>query len=121
MKKTFVAKLLALVLAGSMIASIPVSAEEMDAVQELNLVFTDLKTLDVNDVRNANEFQVLTEIQEGLFRVFTDYVNAVSGRDVTIVLGQTVIIAALYIIVIFFTDILYTLVDPRIRIRGGKK
>ena len=49
------------------------------------------------------------------------YVNAVSGRDVTIVLGQTVIIAALYIIVIFFTDILYTLVDPRIRIRGGRK
>lgn len=49
------------------------------------------------------------------------YVNAVSGRDVSIVLGQTVIIAAIYIVVIFFTDILYTLVDPRIRIRGGKK
>ncbi len=49
------------------------------------------------------------------------YVNAVSGRDTSIVLGNTVIIAALYIIVIFITDILYTLVDPRIRIRGGKK
>lgn len=49
------------------------------------------------------------------------YVSAVSGRDVTIVLGQTVIIAAIYIIVIFITDILYTLVDPRIRIHGGKK
>lgn len=43
-----------------------------DAVQELNLVFTDLKTLDVNDVRNANEFQVLSQVQEGLFRIFTD-------------------------------------------------
>ena len=45
---------------------------EMDSVQELNLVFTDLKTLDVNDVRNANEFQVLSQVQEGLFRTFTD-------------------------------------------------
>lgn len=49
------------------------------------------------------------------------YVNAVSGRDVTIVMGQTVIISAMYIVVVFFTDILYTVVDPRIRIRGGKK
>ena len=45
---------------------------ELDSVQELNLVFTDLKTLDVNDVRNANEFQVLSQVQEGLFRTFTD-------------------------------------------------
>lgn len=41
------------------------------AEQVLNLRLTDLKLLDVNDVRNANEFQVLTEIQEGLFRTFT--------------------------------------------------
>ena len=46
--------------------------EGMDAVQELNLVLVDLKTLDVNDVRNANEFQVLSQVQEGLFRTFTD-------------------------------------------------
>lgn len=51
----------------------PGSSEDvMDSVQELNLVFTDLKTLDVNDVRNANEFQVLSQVQEGLFRAFTD-------------------------------------------------
>lgn len=48
------------------------------------------------------------------------YVNAVNGRDLPIIMGQTVIIAALYIVVIFLTDILYTMVDPRIRIRGGK-
>lgn len=46
--------------------------DTLDSVQELNLVFTDLKTLDVNDVRNANEFQVLSQVQEGLFRTFTD-------------------------------------------------
>ena len=40
--------------------------------QVLNLVYTDLSLLDVNDARNANEMQVLTEVQEGLFRTFTD-------------------------------------------------
>lgn len=47
-----------------------------DAVQELNLTtLIDVKTLDVNDARNANEMQVLSHIQEGLFRVFTDENN----------------------------------------------
>ncbi len=49
------------------------------------------------------------------------YINAVNGRDLPIIMGQTVILAAMYIIVVFFTDILYTVVDPRIRIRGGKR
>ena len=48
------------------------------------------------------------------------YVNAVAAQDVTIVMGETVILAAIYIVVVFITDILYTIVDPRIRIQGGK-
>lgn len=48
------------------------------------------------------------------------YVNAVAAQDVSIVMGETVIIAAMYIVVVFITDILYTVVDPRIRIQGGK-
>ena len=36
-------------------------------------------------------------------------------------MGQTVILSALYIAVVFLTDILYTIVDPRIRITGGKR
>ena len=48
------------------------------------------------------------------------YVNAVAAKDVTIVMGETVIISAIYIFVIFITDIFYTLVDPRIRISGKK-
>lgn len=48
------------------------------------------------------------------------YVNAVAAQDVTIVMGETVILAAIYIVVVFVTDILYTIVDPRIRIQGGK-
>ena len=49
------------------------------------------------------------------------YVNAVAAQDVTIVMGETVILSAIYIVVVFITDILYTIVDPRIRIRGGKR
>ncbi|SCY66157.1 MULTISPECIES: ABC transporter permease [unclassified Butyrivibrio] len=49
------------------------------------------------------------------------YVNAVAAQDVTIVMGETVILSAIYIFVIFITDILYTVIDPRIRISGGKR
>lgn len=49
------------------------------------------------------------------------YVNAVASQDVSIVMGETVIISTLYVVVVFITDILYTLVDPRIRITGGKR
>ncbi len=44
------------------------------------------------------------------------YVQAVTDRDVTMVMGFTVIVAAIYIVVIFITDILYHIVDPRIRL-----
>ena len=44
------------------------------------------------------------------------YVQAVTDRDVTMVMGFTVIVAAIYIVVIFITDILYHFVDPRIRL-----
>lgn len=49
------------------------------------------------------------------------FIDSVSGRDVPIIMGQTVIFTAIYLVVIFITDILYTLVDPRIRIVGGRR
>lgn len=49
------------------------------------------------------------------------YVTAVQSRDVTMVMGFTVIIAAIYIVTIFLTDILYHFVDPRIRLAGGRE
>jgi len=48
------------------------------------------------------------------------YVTAVNGRDLPIILGETVIIAALFIFVVFLTDILYTVIDPRIRTNASK-
>lgn len=49
------------------------------------------------------------------------YISAVTANDLSIVLGETVFLAALFIAVIFLTDILYTVVDPRIRLQGGKR
>lgn len=48
------------------------------------------------------------------------FINAVSNYDLSIVLGETIFLALIYIVVIYLTDILYTVVDPRIRILGGK-
>ncbi len=62
------------------------AASELDLADEqvLNLKYTDLSLLDVNDVRNSNEFQVLTEVQEGLFRTFTvDGVDSVEYAGCT--------------------------------------
>jgi oligopeptide transport system permease protein len=46
------------------------------------------------------------------------FIEAVQGRDLSIVLGQTVLMGALYVAVVFHVDILYTVLDPRIKING---
>ena len=50
------------------------------------------------------------------------FVSSVTERDYTIVMGQTIFIAALYILSVLIVDILYGFIDPRIRIsqRGGR-
>lgn len=56
-----------------------VSADDaLDADQTLYLKFDEPLTLDVSDVRNSSEFQILSQVQEGLFRTFTDE----NGNDV---------------------------------------
>lgn len=44
------------------------------------------------------------------------FVEAVSNRDYSMIMGQAVFVAALFIIALFLVDILYGLVDPRIRV-----
>ncbi|MEG0805716.1 MAG: ABC transporter permease [Lachnospiraceae bacterium] len=46
------------------------------------------------------------------------FVTAVHNQDLSIVLGETVLLALLYIIILFVTDILYVFVDPRIGMPG---
>ena len=44
------------------------------------------------------------------------YVKAVSDSDPYMILGMAIFFACTYIISLFFVDILYGLVDPRIRV-----
>ena len=50
------------------------------------------------------------------------FVSSVTDRDYTMVMGQTIFIAALYILSVLIVDILYGFIDPRLRIsqRGGR-
>lgn len=49
-----------------------------------------------------------------------NYVSAIQNRDFSMILGQTIFFAALYITALLVVDILYGLVDPRIRISGKR-
>ena len=44
-----------------------------------------------------------------------------NNQDLSIVLGETVLISILYILVLFVTDILYVVVDPRIQLPSKKR
>ena len=49
------------------------------------------------------------------------YVKAVSDNDYTMVIGLTIFFAILYVFALIIVDILYGIVDPRIRVAKGKK
>lgn len=48
------------------------------------------------------------------------YVKAVQDSDYSMILGQTIFFASLYIFVLILVDIMYGVADPRIRIAKGK-
>ncbi|NBG87204.1 ABC transporter permease [Isachenkonia alkalipeptolytica] len=47
------------------------------------------------------------------------FVSSVTDRDYTMIMGQTIFIASLYIMSLVVVDILYALIDPRIKISGS--
>ena len=49
----------------------------------------------------------------GIGRYFTESIGA---RDYTLVIGVTIFYAAFYIIMIFMVDVLYAVIDPRIKL-----
>lgn len=49
------------------------------------------------------------------------YVKAVSDNDYTMIIGLTIFYAALYVVSLIAVDILYGIVDPRIRVTKGQK
>jgi peptide/nickel transport system permease protein len=42
-------------------------------------------------------------------------INAINSRDILMIQGITVFVAAAYVIINALVDILYTFIDPRIR------
>ena len=48
------------------------------------------------------------------------YISSINNDDYTMIMGTTVFYAALFIIMQMILDILYTLIDPRIRVTGKK-
>lgn len=49
------------------------------------------------------------------------FVKSVNVNDYPVIMGTTILFAALFIFVILVVDLLYGLIDPRIRLAGGKK
>ena len=45
------------------------------------------------------------------------FVESVTNRDYTIIMGITIFYAAIYIVMVFIVDIVYGLVDPRIKLK----
>lgn len=49
------------------------------------------------------------------------FVSSVTDRDYTMIMGQTIFMAFLYITSLLVVDILYGLIDPRIRVSSNRK
>jgi len=49
-----------------------------------------------------------------------ELVNAISNRDYTVVMSLTVFFAFLYVVALLFVDIVYVLVDPRIKLNQSE-
>ncbi|XMB87475.1 ABC transporter permease [Mycoplasmatota bacterium WC44] len=51
----------------------------------------------------------------GIGRAFVEGVN---NRDYTMIMGTTVFYAAFYIVMVFIVDVIYSFIDPRIKLKG---
>ncbi|MGD7009188.1 oligopeptide ABC transporter permease [Metabacillus sp. 84] len=49
------------------------------------------------------------------------FVTSINVNDYPVIMGTTILFAALFILIILVVDILYGVIDPRIRVAGGKK
>lgn len=51
----------------------------------------------------------------------SQFVTSIQTNDYPVIMGTTILFAALFVVVVLIVDILYGLIDPRIRLAGGKK
>ncbi|MGN1401515.1 MAG: oligopeptide ABC transporter permease [Bacillus sp. (in: firmicutes)] len=49
------------------------------------------------------------------------FVKSINVNDYPVIMGTTLLFAALFVVIILIVDILYGVIDPRIRVAGGKK
>lgn len=49
------------------------------------------------------------------------FVRSITTNDYPVIMGTTLFFAALFIVIVLVVDILYGIIDPRIRLAGGKK
>lgn len=49
------------------------------------------------------------------------FVRSIQTNDFSVIMATTLLFSTLFIVSIFIVDILYGIIDPRIRIQGGKK
>ena len=49
------------------------------------------------------------------------FVRSITTNDFSVIMATTILFSTLFIVSIFIVDILYGVIDPRIRIQGGKK
>lgn len=49
------------------------------------------------------------------------FVQSITNRDYTVIMGTTVFYSIILLFAVFIVDILYGIIDPRIKLRGAKK
>jgi len=49
------------------------------------------------------------------------FVQSITNRDYTVIMGTTVFYAIILMFAVLLVDILYTFIDPRIKLKGGAK
>lgn len=49
------------------------------------------------------------------------FVSSITTNDFSVIMATTILFSTLFIVSIFIVDILYGVIDPRIRVQGGKK
>ncbi|MBS4212143.1 MULTISPECIES: oligopeptide ABC transporter permease [Neobacillus] len=56
----------------------------------------------------------------GIPGIGEQFVKAIMVNDYPVIMGTNILFAALFVVIILVVDILYGIIDPRIRISGGK-
>lgn len=49
------------------------------------------------------------------------FVTSITNRDYTVIMGTTVFYSIILLFAVFIVDILYSIIDPRIKLKGAKK